>query len=170
MMSEPRIAMPHDRRFTILDSMVLLAALTPALTLRLGDLLDIQYVAVTNPSGFTVVMLQRMVLIGASQLFYPTLALVALRFRHPRPQLGQLIQRPGFVSCGVVLLVGAVPGIHTFAKLTVIGGVIAGSWLILAVNQWWSPEASWVDRTGRVFGACWVGLALLSCLILYLRT
>ncbi|MGO9465027.1 MAG: hypothetical protein ACLQIB_12220 [Isosphaeraceae bacterium] len=33
---------------------------------------------------------------------------------------------------------------------------VAGAWLVLLLAGWWRPEASWLDRSGRVLGFLWL--------------
>jgi hypothetical protein len=36
------------------------------------------------------------------------------------------------------------------------GVAVLGAWLTLAVGRRWRPEASWVDRLGRLLGLAWI--------------
>ncbi len=70
------------------------------------------------------------------------------------------------LSCASANFAGA----PALSMTIVVVGAVAGSWLILSLNRWWTTEASWLDRTARVLGACWIGLAAFQVLALYLRT
>jgi hypothetical protein len=41
-----------------------------------------------------------------------------------------------------------------------VGIAVIVAWSVLWANRRWRPEPSWIDRTGRLLGVYWVGLAL----------
>ncbi len=43
-----------------------------------------------------------------------------------------------------------------------MGAAVAGAWATLAIGGRWRPERSWIDRAGRIAGACWVALLLME--------
>ena len=123
-----------------------------------------------------------------------TIAAVLFRLRPPRPEWPQLARQPGAVACGiaavtlviqwVMILIGfgiaQIPGM-TFRRpasvfpsswalalgLENTGLAVIGAWLILASDRRWASEPSWIDRAGRLLGACWIGLFLIHWLGLY---
>jgi hypothetical protein len=46
------------------------------------------------------------------------------------------------------------------------GWAVAVSWLTLALVGRWRPEASWVDRWGRVLGFTWIAIGPLASLLI----
>jgi hypothetical protein len=100
-----------------------------------------------------------------------TLAFLVIRLRRPRPRLLDLLRQPGTVACLVALLMTALlvvnvaastdrPRLSTwFQWLSIVGanGVVLG-WAMLGIARAWTPERSWIDRTGLVLGFCWLGL------------
>ncbi|MFO0889651.1 MAG: hypothetical protein U0790_10995 [Isosphaeraceae bacterium] len=166
------VAATDSRRLTLLDSMALLGALALALALLPGRVSYLHHLIFEMPPGSWADILESIVRTSMPFLYYPALVLIPLRLRRPRPSGTWLLRQPGFVACCMVVLSAilvSLIGIHPRAHHIVVGGLIAGSWLILAVNRWWAGEASWLDRTGRVIGACWIGLAFLQGLGLYFR-
>jgi hypothetical protein len=145
-----------SRRLTVFDSMVLLAALAPGLALLPGYLSYLHYLIFQTPPRFRVGILDYIVRAGVPFLYCLALALIALRLRQPRPPGSQLVRQPGFVACCMIALSAIVvplAGIYPLAHQIVAGGLITGSWLILASTPRWAPEASWVECTGRLIGA-----------------
>ena len=96
-----------------------------------------------------------------------TPALIVARLRAPRPPFRHLASQPGFVA-SIALCLAAIIIVDTdliFFELAfmppVVGMLLPGaavlvSWLILLAARRWRPEASWIDRCGRVVGAFWV--------------
>ena len=37
-----------------------------------------------------------------------------------------------------------------------------GGWCTLSLSGRWRPEASWIDRSGRLGGVTWIGVTVLS--------
>ena len=48
------------------------------------------------------------------------------------------------------------------------GSAVIGLWAVLWLSGRWSPGRTWVDRSGLVWGAGWIGLALANWLTLEL--
>ena len=117
-----------------------------------------------------------------------TVALVALRWRHPRPPAARVLRQPGAVAClaaAATIVVGggwslaetalernrsdaARPGAghaNGFYWVEAIGSVpmtVAVAWMALALGGRWSPERSWIDRAGIAMGAYWVAWYILG--------
>jgi hypothetical protein len=51
--------------------------------------------------------------------------------------------------------------------LSDVGLAVIGAWLVLASGRRWGAEPSWIDRLGRLLGACWIGLFLIHHFMLY---
>lgn len=182
---EPSDHKTPRRPFTLLDAMVLVAAVAAGLgavrgwvelrsrlpqfdngpfPARLQDVRD----------GYTAV---RLVLVPV------TLALIPLGLRAPRPPLGRLWSRPGMIvpvalvlailSCafdetGFPHLMGfhylyASPAQRAFyvineaISISRAPAAIVVAWTALALAGRWEPETSWVGWLGRGIGFAWIG-------------
>jgi hypothetical protein len=119
-----------------------------------------------------------------------TLTVLVLRSRRPRPPRRLLMRQPGLVACcaatlGTMVcfwpsLVGVLAGVPLIDSVTrgpsrfwqesatgdgaaeAIGLAVATAWLTLVLTRGWHPEPTWVDRLGRILGACWILLLLVS--------
>jgi len=111
-----------------------------------------------------------------------TLGVLILRILPPRPHLPRLARQPGFVACitflvvatfttGTVLLtlwsrgkLGPTSNLDMITYYTVttglaaqLGGLsVAAAWSVLGLGSRFRPEASWVDRLGRLMGLFWI--------------
>jgi len=106
-------------------------------------------------------------------------ALTAAGLLPPRSRLSELCQRPGFTACWVTTLVMMIDAVVMFAMnpdcLTNfdrfilcfsfgyfwpttgnIGFGVLIAWTTLALTGCWRPEASWIDRSGRLLGVVWI--------------
>jgi hypothetical protein len=161
------------RKLTLADIMLLVAAtaIGLAFTRSLGHL---------PPGSLHQVALASPVLAAWS------VAMLVLRLRQPRPRLSRLVKQPGAIACGLatllvltgggILLVTAASGAAPrgsrvgwggtywapwwagpMHRLSItIGAAIVGAWVSEALGRRRRPEASWIDRFGRVLGAGWV--------------
>jgi hypothetical protein len=115
-------------------------------------------------------------------------AIIVIRCVPPRPRRRRLVAQPGLVAAVVVvatlitesaLLLGAamVDGRHgssdppSFGNGIVLlahhaGWSVAASWLTLAFIGRWRPEASWIDRLGRLLAFAWIVIGPLASLLL----
>jgi hypothetical protein len=41
-----------------------------------------------------------------------------------------------------------------------VGVAVGAAWVNLAVCGRWRPEPEWIDRLGRIVGACWLAMML----------
>jgi hypothetical protein len=95
-------------------------------------------------------------------------ALLVLRLRPPRPRLLALLKQPGTIACVVAapwqiecaLLVRSSPSFLFMCLAVTLGELVLVAWLVARWQRFWEPEPGWIDRAGRVLGACWIGLAL----------
>jgi hypothetical protein len=108
-----------------------------------------------------------------------TIALLALRFRKPRPTLRRLARQPGTVALGAVVLGVSVDlfrslddvvyGIiaewsfrrwNHYAYFDIRGApeglAVASAWLTLAVGGRWRAGRDWIDRLGLALGVFWL--------------
>jgi hypothetical protein len=96
-----------------------------------------------------------------------TPALLVARLRRPRPALRRMACQPGFVACAALCLATLLEVDLSFLQLATIpapasialpGAAVVASWTLLASLRLWRPEASWVDRAGRIVGAYWLAM------------
>jgi hypothetical protein len=99
--------------------------------------------------------------------------LLMARLLAPRPGPRVIFRQPGVMAClailagwalGVAFRVGhiQVARLHGFglnysldSYLAIVmdtGGLVAASWVTLALAGAWRPESSWIDRSGRFLG------------------
>lgn len=129
--------------------------------------------------------------VAVPTLLAGTLAILTLRARRPRPAWRRLARQPGAVACGAAAVASAIlvamivladalthdgspnlidlrdwfssGALGLIKHLTsTVGCVVLGAWLALASGGRWAAEPSWIDRSGRLLGACWIGLFLLQ--------
>jgi hypothetical protein len=112
-----------------------------------------------------------------------SVAMVVLRLRLPRPRLRSLAVRPGWLAtCSAVtgMLLGALTlmvkhqkGVGGWLKVELfaypIGAAVVAAWVNLAICGRWRPEPEWIDRLGRIVGACWVAMMVLISGLLLLN-
>ena len=108
-------------------------------------------------------------------------ALLVVRYRRSRPRRARLARRPGHVACVAAVVALGMGGLdeltqlvtphhveipfsfyQVWIKLSVrVGPTVAGAWLLLALSGRWRADRGWMDRLGRLLGACWIGWILL---------
>lgn len=119
-----------------------------------------------------------------------TVSLLAIRLIPPRPGLRRLMRQPGVVACLIVTVVIAVKAVYCgliravvsleamtsggypylrgdwFDTLAMhsgsIGAAVCVAWLMLLLSGRRLPERSWIDRLGRILGAYWIILILIT--------
>jgi hypothetical protein len=63
------------------------------------------------------------------------------------------------------------PGpLATLFTVSGAGTVIAACWLLLLAVGRWKPEPTWIDRSGRCLGVCWIAIDLADSLLQHLFT
>jgi hypothetical protein len=176
--------MTPQRRFTLLDSLVMVAALAGSLALfRLelpfinGALLFLPDApAITDSDNLVIFNLDWQIQQGSwilRRCLLPlTIAVFILRLRQPRPRYRRLVTQPGFVAClmitlstlagGILMLsIMAIGGAGWWQNTTELlwgcsGSTLVGAWTLQGLGRRWKPEASWIDRAGRFLGVCWI--------------
>ena len=172
-----------SRKFTLIDAMVLIAALAISFY-PIRDYLDfIEQRHVLRSLGFdwSIVSIWRAGTL-LSGLMAPlgiavSLAIWVLRMRQPRPDWRRLFRQPGMVACTatvaetIIFLLkvvlseyylwrttGFLPPLYALwiVRLPWNGEVVAIAWLVLWLSGSWRPEPSWIDRAGRVVGVYWI--------------
>lgn len=176
---------PKDRRFTLLDVMIIVAATAAGLAVIRWSLPDtMQQMGIGPSSRFRWPRIVHVIgfgAIGTSPLAaFWSLALVAMRLRQPRPSWRRLRVRPGLVA-GVAAAIGSVFGalivlpyyFHNqprgeWALLACypMGYAVAGAWAALILAGRWRPTPDWFDRIGRALGVYWIALFVLFILML----
>lgn len=167
--------MPRDarRRFTVLDMMILIGFTAIGFALARVSRLGVVTLWDTGVEGYL------RVLTGSVALFatMPTLAIIPLRLRRPRPSRARLMCQPGMVAAcaaAVALAVGIVSWslIPSHLRLSIqnpvadfwlgqgeqVGFSVAASWLGLVLIRRWRAEPSWIDRLGRAIGGFWLAV------------
>ena len=175
------------RRFTMLDAMILVAATAAGCALCR----PVWTRTVQDFDGRATRYLYGGSMIAACFLTPLSLALLVFRSRSPRPSNRKLRRQPGLMACLVVMLAWALTGclaawewvreIAPWPQLagpwrgspmslseaidfttTTAGWMVAAAWFALAVARAHRPEPSWIDRAGRIVGAGWIAIAVLT--------
>jgi hypothetical protein len=165
-----------DRRFTVLDATALLSAtafaavpagwmLTPlarCLERYTGDFRwELAYVDSLVRYAIGDRALGRAMMNGLPPavmtfLFAYGFILLALRLLSPRPPAAELVRQPGLWACGSVVLGAASMLTLRYFQPVIFPASVALAWLGLALSGQWRAERSWIDRSGRIVGACWL--------------
>jgi hypothetical protein len=203
------------RSFSIWDAMVLVAATAVALAMLVTSGTSEYHLSASHLSDWvgdvveglrrpdkpwpswewTIFLIQAPVIL----LLFPfcwawTLAILGLRFRHPRPRRHRLACLPGAVACwsaAIPLVPGFVgcllnwerqsaifltPGpttwtfggydeLHLLFLPGCAGLAVLGSWTTLLLGRRWRAEPSWLDRIGRFLGIYWISSIIPPVLI-----
>jgi hypothetical protein len=167
------------RRFSLADAMVLVAATAPGfLLIRTAVTLGLFNLTPNPKAPPGRDFINSLSVSSASLLGGVTLAILVLSLHRPRPNLREVIGRPGFVACAAVVAASFLPLVHfvigattlsatglsvelyfnnTLARLTLNAGqMIIGAWIALALLGRWRLGPTWKDRLGCVLGACWI--------------
>ena len=173
----------ESRKFTLIDALVLIAALAIAFyPIRdyLDFVADAHFLYSLGPH-WTVISIWRDGTL-LSGLLAPlavslSLAVWVLRLKQPRPNWRRVFRQPGMVACTATIVettiflvkavlsqyylqvsAGYVAPLHRLwiSRLPWNGEVVAIAWLVLWLSGSWRPEASWIDRAGRVLGVYWI--------------
>jgi hypothetical protein len=91
-------------------------------------------------------------------LFAYTFILLALRLLSPRPPAAELVRQPGLWATGGVVLGAASMLTLGYFQPVIFPASVALAWLGLVLSGRWRAERSWLDRSGRIVGACWLAL------------
>lgn len=105
-----------------------------------------------------------------------TVSMLLIRLRRPRPGRAVLVRQPGATACLGATVVPAAAGLLAAIDAAILGipsgddvhykllpaivhgagGAVGAVWLVQALGRRWRPEPGWIDRSGRVLGACWI--------------
>ena len=181
------------RTFTLLDAMTLVAAVALRIWIGRGRHIE-QVAAILWDEGRRglgrATLVYGLVLIRELQpaVAVPTLFILGLGLRPPRPGLRRLACQPGFMAGCAAALVIVVRGLIIAAGSRFdpasgpppanlylhevldyneadIGFGVAAAWLALALGRRWRPDPSWIDRLGFAIGLFWIGRILIVFLI-----
>ena len=171
----------YQRRFTLLDGMVFVAATGVALGWERAYL---TFVA-THLAAMPRYMVMKYYLYGiAPFLVMYALILLILSLKLFPSSIRRVARRPGTIACFAIMLGVIAAGLSVllefalsaFVYRTLTGGrdiylamvamftqrvwisapIVAGAWLALILTARWRPAPDWADRAGRVLGICLV--------------
>jgi len=177
---------PPERRLTMADLMILVAATAIGIALTRSVVAAI-YTEADRADSYLSVGWYKIYwrTVSGTGLSVATVTILVLRLRSPRPSLRRLARQPGAMACaaatlnmviglfaaGVFAVLVSVPRLpvggffwtilrlHSFPYFIPYSGqAVAGAWLVLIVGRTWRAEPSWIDRAGRLLGACWLVL------------
>ncbi|MDR3636963.1 MAG: hypothetical protein P4L84_24375 [Isosphaeraceae bacterium] len=165
----------RNRGFTLRDAMILIAATAVGLLPvgaeieRLGTRMSQVAWGRLHEESYRDFLLHQTTLVRqvGSQLagvmvfflIVYTVVLFAMRLLPPRPAWRELVRQPGVWACGAAsLALGLTVGVPSVFKPVAIPTAVGAAWVVLAARGRWQSEPSWLDRTGRGVGACWLAL------------
>lgn len=167
------------RNFTILDGMILVAAVACGFALRRAMTGD--YGGVFEPLNWLGRNAREPLWAVLPFLMTLTPAVLLIGLRRPRPVLRRLARQPGMAACCAAML----PMTVTLAGMAQVnwlrdpksagdpmvwlesafavaeGGALTGiwvlaAWLVLAIGSRRRAERGWIDRLGRLVGIGWL--------------
>lgn len=168
------------RKFTILDGMILVAALACGFALRRVEAGAGQFVGAFGPDNWLGRNAQEPIHAVVPFLTAMTPAVVLMRLRRPRPRLRIVARQPGMAACCAAIIPLAMTLIELVrenwrlassardpfdwlasAFLLTEGGAMTGLWVLaawaaLAMGGRRRPERGWIDRLGRLVGLGWL--------------
>jgi hypothetical protein len=170
----------EHRRFTLLDGMVLIAALAVGLG-------SVRFVArrgplIIPPWGWVA----HGPILAAPCGVSLSVALLGLRFVKPRPPYRRNFRQPGTIAClvgalcpltaawPVLPLLGAIGLLRQAAEWEVLGiiavlqcgAAVVVSWTVQALVGGRRTRRDWIERAGMAVGAYWVAANLATCVMI----
>ena len=173
------------RRFGMLDAMIVVFALAPAL-MMLRYYYEHLFLDPDSPNVYNTI--DALVSVCNAFLMALTLALTVIALRKPRPKLGIGLRRPGVAAClaasAATVVMTARMTIKTYSQFSNIvirgnsfrlyylypvvagdqariGFAVIGAWVMLLLTRAWRAEPTWLDRAGRVLGCLWIAMLIL---------
>ena len=167
------------RKFTLVDAIVLIAAVAVSLVEVRRILREDWTINHADWSWDNAQDLSRSVNPAfAMTALSVSCALCILRLRKPRPSLRRIIRQPGAAACAsvviyaIVILIGdciyerkyfaehgwylLIEHMSLMFGCHLLGGPVAGAWIVLWIGRVGRLEPSWIDRAGRVLGVYWI--------------
>jgi hypothetical protein len=177
-----------QRKFTLVDAMVLIAANGIALVpIRLFLWANWHF-----PEEWSVPEIWRAGLeINVSLVplaLALSVALWLLAMKKPRPGVRRLYRKPGMAACTVALVYAVLSavGYAVFLRFSyaldravfddansamlwirigmqpifLVGGAVASVWIVMWLGGTWRAEGSWIDRVGIALGIYWITLSV----------
>jgi hypothetical protein len=104
-------------------------------------------------------------------IFLWLVAFTTIRHRRPKSSFASLASQlviAAFLAVAIVFTARSLlrhDGLYLGSGMTIIDVaalIVPFSWGALKVARCWRPEASWIDRFGRILGFCWCAVSLLS--------
>ena len=181
-----------QRHFTLLDAMVLIAAMGIALVPVRLYLWENWHL----PQSWSASELQQAGLDANIVLVPPGLALTAalwlLRMLPPRPRIRRVFRQPG-LAAGTTTMVFALAALMSFViyamndrglhfqsvnemnlwtrigmiPMFLAGNAVAAVWIVMGLSGTGRAEPSWIDRAGRALGIYWITISVLFGWIFY---
>ncbi len=172
------------RKFGLFDAMILVAATAlGALSLRLFEVHGLELLTLYHGfyPGYEATAYLGIALRFAGPWFAAfSVALLLIRLRGSRRRLARLMRQPGTTACVAatailaleatlaaidIAIMGVPPGEDVHFKLLPMcvmapGAGVLAVWLVQALGRRWRPERSWIDRSGRALGTCWIVVLL----------
>ncbi len=171
------MAAPNRRRFTITDAMILVAGAAVGLSGMRALYAGWLWPPPAYPGHFG-----DWALVGPPTCVVAALAvtILLLNVRRPRPRWRRLVIRPGVIACAATVAGILLGWGHSLLFKTLVAGgrsqsftwvgggfewsaaardvpeFVMGAWLALWLSGRWSPDPTWIDRTGRVVGVFWI--------------
>jgi hypothetical protein len=174
----------EQRRFTLLDAMVLVVATAGGFAAVRTFTAAIRRVQGPGRPG-----LADWVALSTWVVSFWMLALLALRLGRPRPPLRRLGRQPGVAACiagwlalsfqllyMLPTLRGSrygLPGLYYImmsADAISASGAVAAAWATLVLSGRWRAAADWIDRSGRALGIFTIATALLLTVLRLLES
>lgn len=172
------------RKFTLVDAMVLIAAIAIALVLIRPFWKEVYFTPMRSPREAILFGLSVEVILEPLALTL-SLAVGLLRLRKPRPRLRRVFRQPGMAACMAAFSVAIITvliynifymmifsslriaqsghlfsffpdGEFWFVMFSFTGWAVAAVWTTLWLAGNCRAEPGWIDRTGRALGIYWV--------------
>lgn len=179
---------PTPRRFHWIDAAALVGATALGLAMTKDYLESYDMMLMLDGGRFAPHGFQRWGSAAVPCFVSWSLIVLALQLRSPRPRLRRLARCPGVVTGLAVALLTlnvmakwsayhwkmglpinvfgyrvAFLGLPSWLVETseIAGFPVAATWFALWLGRWWRPEATWIDRAGRVLGVYWIAMFLI---------
>jgi len=174
-----------QRRFTLLDGMIAIAALAAELglirSLEFGFDWEFHSKIWTETRWFfrswaIDKFVMQIFQLATTAALCSTIAALAYRLRRPRPRWRRLAGQPGTAAIMVAVASSTMTlplvalrfsespesSAGTFLGMVAIlaGFGVATRWGMLLLARRWQSEPSWIDRLGRFVGVGWIALSL----------